>query len=168
MTRVLLTDNPNDLGPRAGVVQVDCACDCDCACPIEGSAPLPVLDLPVAYYLELTPRCNNRCPGCGNVYAGARPSSSPPWNRPQVGGGLRGGASPSPLDGTEWQALIARLARHAHHLKLTGGEPTLHPDFPSIVRAIEERDLSFALFSNGRWPDPGATIRFQARTDGEG
>jgi radical SAM protein with 4Fe4S-binding SPASM domain len=162
MANVILTDDPGDLGQQAGGAQVDCACDCDCACPIEGSGPLPVLDLPVAYYLELTPRCNNRCPGCGNVYAPARARvSSPSPDRPLRSKveGRGGGKASRPLDGDEWQALIARLAAHAHHLKLTGGEPTLHPDFPSIVCAVEDHGLSFALFTNGRWPDPGATVR---------
>lgn len=192
MVSVILTDNPNDRGPGtdpawANPAQVDCACDCDCACPVEGPAPLPALDLPVAYYLELTPRCNNSCPGCGNVYAGVRahPPSVPPagpggrkrrapgratspspadrFGRPEEGWG--GGKDALPLNGEEWQALIARLATHAHHLKLTGGEPTLHPDFPAIVRAIDGHGLSFTLFSNGRWPDPGATIRLLRETE---
>jgi radical SAM protein with 4Fe4S-binding SPASM domain len=60
--------------------------------------------------------------------------------------------------------MIAGLASHAHHLKLTGGEPTLHPAFPSIVRAVQASGLTFALFSNGRWPDPRATIRLLRRT----
>ena len=65
---VTLTNDPADLGKRPVSSHQDCACDCQCACPTDG-APIPVLSLPVAYYLELTPACTNRCPGCGNVYA---------------------------------------------------------------------------------------------------
>ena len=77
--RVILTDDPNDRGEQLNAAQVDCACDCDCACPVDSLSsdeassqgePTPVLSRPVAYYLELTPACQNRCPGCGNVYAG--------------------------------------------------------------------------------------------------
>jgi len=138
--RVRLTDDPTDLGKRPVPSHQDCDCDCQCACPTDG-APIPVLSLPVAYYLELTPVCNSRCPGCGNVYAARRASLSPP------------------LDGTAWRELIARLASHACQLKLTGGEATLHPAFAEIVHAVEDRGVPFTLFTNGRWPHPAALIR---------
>ena len=95
-------------------------CDCNCACPTE-SALVPVLSLPVAYYLELTPDCNNHCPGCGNVYARHR------------------GRLPAPLDGERWNNVIDRLVAHAYLFKITGGEPTLHPDFAAIIRAVADR-----------------------------
>lgn len=135
--RVILTHNPADLGERFVSSH---QCDCNCACPIDGMLT-PVLSLPVAYYLELTPACNNRCPGCGNVYAAARASLPPP------------------LDGKEWRGLIARLASHAHQFKLTGGEATLHPAFAEIVRTIEDCGIPFTLFTNGRWSRPAVLIR---------
>lgn len=136
--RVILTHNPTDLGERFLSSHQDCACDCQCACPTDG-APTPVLSLPLAYYLELTPTCNNHCPGCGNVYASSR-------------------ASP-PLSGAGWRELVARLAPHAQQFKLTGGEPTSHPAFAEIVCAVEERSIPFTLFTNGRWSHPAALIR---------
>jgi radical SAM protein with 4Fe4S-binding SPASM domain len=96
--------------------------------------------LPLAYYLELTPACNNRCPGCGNVYASRRENLA------------------RPLDGAGWLRLLARLAKHARHLKLTGGEPTLHPAFDAIVRGIDELGLPFTLFTNARWQRPAALL----------
>jgi pyrroloquinoline quinone biosynthesis protein E len=138
---VVLTNNPADLGKRFLSSHQDCACDCQCACPTDGT-PIPVLSLPVAYYLELTSMCSNRCSGCGNVYAAAR-------GRNQV----------SELDGTAWRDLITRLAPHTHQFKLTGGEPTLHPDFAEIVRTVEECDIPFTLFTNGRWSHPDALLR---------
>lgn len=136
---VVLTQNPADRGPAHAAARAECACDCNCACPIEGD-PTPVLALPVAYYLELTFACPNRCPGCGNVYAAERATL------------------PAPLDGARWRALLTRLAGHAQHFKLTGGEPTWHPDFPAIVRAVDALGVPFALFTTGRWPDPAATL----------
>jgi radical SAM protein with 4Fe4S-binding SPASM domain len=133
--KVILTDDPADLGERFACSD---QCDCDCACPIDG-APVPVLSLPLSYYLELTPACNNRCPGCSNVFADNRQSGF--------------------LTGLEWCDLIARLASHALHFKLTGGEATLHPAFPRVVHAIEEKGIPFTLFTNGRWARPNALIR---------
>ena len=144
--KVVLTDNPSDRGKRLVSSHQDCACDCQCACPTDG-APIPTLSSPVAYYLELTPACNNRCPGCGNVYAADRAPVSTCSE-----GIVR--SPPSPLSGSEWCDLISLLASHAHHFKLTGGEPALHPAFAEIVHAIEDRGIPFTLFTNGRWPRP--------------
>jgi len=138
---VILTDNPADRGILAAA-RADCACDCQCACPTDGAA-LPVLSLPAAYYLELTPVCNNACPGCGNVYGDAERAAPP-------------------LDGAAWNRLIARLSTHAQQFKLTGGEPTLHPDFIDIVQHIDTLGIPFTLFSNGRWADPPRMLRLLA------
>jgi radical SAM protein with 4Fe4S-binding SPASM domain len=153
--RVILTDNPTDLGGRSVSSHRECACDCQCACPTDG-APTLVLSLPVAYYLELTPACNNRCPGCGNVYAADRTSSS---LSPSIcSKGIARSPSPS-LSGAGWRDLIARLASHAHQFKLTGGEATLHPAFARIVHVVEDWGIPFTLFTNGRWSRPDALIR---------
>lgn len=143
--RVVLTDRPTDRGPRFVFRHHGSDCDCQCACPTDG-APTPVLALPLAYYLELTPACNSRCPGCGNVYAADR------------------AALAAPLDGPGWRDLIARLASHARRFKLTGGEATLHPDLDAIVQAIEARGVPFTLFTNGRWPCPEALIKLLKRS----
>jgi len=141
---IILTDNPSDVGERPPSFHQDCACDCDCACPTDGT-PTPVLSYPVATYLELTPACNNRCPGCGNVYAAQRADRH---------------AHPSPpLNGSEWRDLITRLAAHVRQFKLTGGEATLHPGFAGIVQAVEDLGIPFTLFTNGRWPHPERLIR---------
>ncbi len=117
-------------------------CDCDCACPVAGM-PVPELSLPLAAYLELTPVCNNRCPGCGNL--------------PMVG------RADGPLDGGGWIALIERLAPVLQQVKLTGGEPTLHPAFKEIVTALAAQQLPFTLFTNGRWEDPEALLSLLSR-----
>ena len=152
---VILTDNPADRGERFVSSHQDCACDCQCACPTDG-APTPVLSLPVAYYLELTPACNNRCPGCGNVYAADRFSLSLP---PSICSERIAGSPSLSLNGIEWRDLIARLASHAHQFKLTGGEATLHPAFAGIVHTVEDLGIPFTLFTNGRWSCPDTLIR---------
>lgn len=125
--------HPTTLNKQAQRQFSDCACDC--ACPTDGAAR-PVLSLPAAFYLELTPACNNRCPGCSNLYAEGR------------------GTMPPSLTGAGWRALIAQIAPHTQHIKLTGGEPTLHPDFPAIVDTLSTYGISFAVFTNARWIEP--------------
>ena len=136
---VVLTQNPQDRGPTPALRKTECACDCNCACPI-GTQAVPVLALPAAYYLELTPNCPNHCPGCGNVYAQGR------------------GTLPPPLDGPAWHALITRLAEHAQHFNITGGEPTLHPAFAAILHTVNALAIPFSLFTTGRWTRPAATL----------
>jgi len=122
------------------------ACDSDCACGINVGPIPPVAALPVFYSLELTPTCNNRCQGCYNVFAPNRQSRD----------GMIGHRQP--LTFAEWQGILARIAPHARRLKLTGGEPTLSPDFARIVRRIQHLDLEFVLFTNGRWLQPDALL----------
>jgi hypothetical protein len=42
-----------------------------------------------------------------------------------------------------------RSLRRLHTITLLGGEPTLHPDLPALVRAVKERGLSCQLMTNG-------------------
>lgn len=96
-----------------------------------------VLSTPVHYTIELTPHCNNRCTGCGNVdFAGD-----------------------SPLPISKWRVIFSAIRPHAAHVRISGGEPTLHPEFDAIVDILAEEDISFTLFSNGRWPDPEKMVR---------
>ncbi len=130
--KVILTDDQRDIGtPIKPSAQSDCDCNCDCACPIDGIAP-PVLPLPTAYYLELTPICNNACPVCANHDA-------------------HQGYRKPVLRTSQWETIITYLATHARHFKITGGEPTLHPDFEEIIGLIQDTGIHFTLFSNGRW-----------------
>ncbi|MBN1580123.1 MAG: radical SAM protein, partial [Anaerolineae bacterium] len=172
--KVILTDSRSDLGGRSVSAHSDCACDCQCACPtdrVSVGEPIPTLALPVAYYLELTPVCNNHCPGCGNgetfckepalcehqpAKAAIPSSTRGQWLRDS---GLM------PLDGAEWCDLVERLASHARQFKLTGGEPTLHPDLATIVRQIDCLGVPFTLFTNGRWMDPAALLHLLRDAD---
>jgi len=105
-----------------------------------------VLSTPVHYVLELTPACNNRCPGCSNVYARARRE------------GHSGRARHKPLDAAGWQRVLEIIGPEATQIKLSGGEPTLHPEFPTILDAATSYDAAVTLFTNGRWRQPTQLI----------
>lgn len=113
---------------------------------------LRYLATPVFYALELTPACNNRCPGCSNGF-----------NARQWGGADC--AVSAPLRADAWRRILAAIAPHAQRLKLTGGEPTLHPDFEPIVAAIEGHGVDFTLFTNGRWQYPLELLAFLQRCE---
>lgn len=91
-------------------------------------------------FLELTPACDNRCVGCSNVFAAQR--------------------TDAPLSGQTWSRLIERILPHVGWLKLTGGEPTLHPDFEAIVEFLAQRGVPFRLLTNGRWPPEAQMVAF--------
>jgi radical SAM protein with 4Fe4S-binding SPASM domain len=101
---------------------------------------LYVLSIPAIYALELTPVCNNRCPGCSNVYAARR-------------------SGPPPLTAQEWYNLLAPFISEAVQIRLTGGEPTLHPEFFRIFEEVTSHDAWVTVFTNGRWKDPGQFVK---------
>jgi len=99
-----------------------------------------VLALPAIYALELTPACNNRCPGCSNVYAAHR-------------------VGPPPLSGQEWRETLSPWLPEAVQVRLTGGEPLLHPNFWEILDLVTGYEARVTVFTNGRWDDPRAVVR---------
>lgn len=113
------------------------------------AAPLK-LSSPVYCNLELTPTCDNRCPGCSNVFLQEKVH--------------RATSLPPPLDLIGWQQVLAKLRPYIHSLRLTGGEPTLHPEFDAILRAISELALPFSIFTNGRWHTPAYLITLLCET----
>lgn len=98
---------------------------------------LYVPQVPTTYTLELTSYCNNACVGCGNVFS--RHLGQMPFER--------------------WESLLERLRPHLVNVRVTGGEPTLHHQFSSIIRAIDCLDVPFVLFSNGVWHNRQETIQ---------
>ncbi|MEJ2208625.1 MAG: radical SAM protein [Anaerolineae bacterium] len=119
---------------------------CDCACYAVEGQELPPLSAPVSFYLELTSTCQNHCPSCGNVFVTAegRLQGEAPVREHRGGGAC--------LPASTWQKILDRLAPYAFRLKLTGGEPTLHPEFETIVEQVAALDIPFSLLTNGRWP----------------
>jgi radical SAM protein with 4Fe4S-binding SPASM domain len=135
------------------LASVECDSQCDCACyALEGNE-VPLLSAPISFYLELTPDCNNRCPGCGNAFV-------------ERGGRAKDGRQPRPLDAAGWRRILDRLGPHALRLKLTGGEPTLHPQFEAIVTEVAGLGIPFTLFTNGRWQRPARTVCLLHEMDG--
>jgi radical SAM protein with 4Fe4S-binding SPASM domain len=117
--------------------------------PSTSSPTHPTLH-PTVAYLELTPACNNRCPGCSNtdfVADFATRALQPSFRRP-------------PLNGTDWERILDRMGPTVRFLNLTGGEATLHPDFEMIVTAIDRRGIDFAIFTNARWREPIRIIEY--------
>lgn len=95
-----------------------------------------IMSRPSICSFELTAACTNQCPACGNVFP-------------------RSGAD---LSCRSWHRILESLASHVQTLKITGGEPTLHPEFADIVRFIGEKDIPLTLFTNGRWAKPQGII----------
>ncbi len=80
----------------------------------------------VSVAVQLTTRCNLRCAHC---YVGSAGDDLPLGRLTRV---------------ADEAATVA-----CDSLEFTGGEPTLHPHFPDILRILEERGLSFSLVTNG-------------------
>jgi radical SAM protein with 4Fe4S-binding SPASM domain len=116
----------------------------DCACDVTVDQLGPSASLS-HFFLELTPDCNNVCPGCGNVFA--HPENA------------------LPLSVADWRAVIDRLLSMPPRLRLTGGEPTLHPEFEAIVSYINNQGIPFTVFTNARWSKPDAVIHVLAHKE---
>lgn len=98
-----------------------------------------ILAWPAIYALELTPACNNRCPGCSNIYSHAR--------------------RPAATDAATWERWLTEFGPQAVQIRLTGGEPTLHPEFFRILAAATAYGAQVTVFTNGRWPDPRMLVQ---------
>jgi radical SAM protein with 4Fe4S-binding SPASM domain len=107
----------------------------DGACPVcdlELETTLPFTARPSAPYrmdLALTYRCNNDCGHCYN----ARPRSYPELETP------------------DWIRIIDRCWELGiPHIVFTGGEPTLRPDLPELIRHAEKNGQITGINTNGR------------------
>lgn len=103
------------------------------------SVPLPHYlrpPLPTVFVLELTQRCQNDCVGCGNVFTHGK----------------------AELDLPAWGEILERLSPHIQALRISGGEPTLHPAFEKLVARIEALGVPWVLFTNGNWATPSQVI----------
>lgn len=100
--------------------------------------------LPTTAYIELTHLCNNRCPG----------HMDESYIANSVDGELNANSSCPPLNAWDWERILNELEPNLHFVNITGGEPTLHPDFLRIVTLLEQRGIHFAIFTNGRWRKP--------------
>lgn len=112
-----------------------------CDIPEQGelSCETQVLDLPEgipplrSFYLYLSASCNLRCRHC--------------WITPEFSGKPVPGMTIDPKALRE--AVIEAKTLGLTHVKLTGGEPTLHPQFKKIVTMLTAEDLSMGMETNG-------------------
>jgi radical SAM protein with 4Fe4S-binding SPASM domain len=103
-----------------------------CALPDLTRAPLfgTPIHAPYKADLALTYGCNNACPHCYNE-PGRYPMAS--------------------LNKQQWFEVVNRLHEiGVPHLILTGGEATLHPDLPDIIRYADRLGHVVGLNTNGR------------------
>lgn len=88
------------------------------------------VNAPYKVDMALTYGCNNECPHCYNEN-----------DRLQM---------PS-LHVERWYQVLDRLAElGVPHLILTGGEATLHPDLPKVIRYADQKGMVVGLNTNGR------------------
>ncbi len=62
------------------------------------------------------------------------------------------------MDITRWELIIDKLRPYIHALRITGGEATLHSEFPALMKRIDELGVPFVLFTNGNWVKADQTI----------
>jgi radical SAM protein with 4Fe4S-binding SPASM domain len=88
-----------------------------------------------SFIFEVTPRCNHACRHCYNFWQA--PGSAPPIGE---------------LDTTQTLALLTKALDETRcgHVTLTGGEPLLRRDLPSILDLLRERGVMTTVISNGR------------------
>lgn len=91
---------------------------------------------PSVFTFEITPRCQHRCIGCGNIF------DHEGWE----------------MDDTSWAAITERLRPYIRALRITGGEPTLHEQFGRIMEMVDGLGVPFVVFTNGNWADPRYVI----------
>ncbi len=85
---------------------------------------------------EVTQACNHACLHCYNVWQGPQ---STPYPRGQ-------------LDTAPTLDLLAKALDETtcSHVTLTGGEPLLRQDLPTILEFLQRRHIRVTLISNGR------------------
>lgn len=142
--RVRLVDNDSlhTYYQRSALTTLTSNCDCGIA---PGQVYIPPIANPTIYSLELTPSCNNRCPGCSNVFI------EDTYTRRML-------LARKPMPFERWRVVLDAIAPFVQQLKVTGGEATQHPEFEQIIGYIQERGIEFTLFTNGRWKSPGDII----------
>jgi radical SAM protein with 4Fe4S-binding SPASM domain len=99
---------------------------------------------PTIYTLELTTHCDNSCSGCANIDLVQRRDMA------QAHLGFM----------TNWQEIIHCIEQQPGSsdfiIRLSGGEPTLHPQFAQIVALLEEKKFRHVLLSTGKWSKAGS------------
>lgn len=81
-------------------------------------------------YIILTSKCNQRCLHCYGNYGMYVP--------------------PNELTGKEWDLVFQDLVKNnVFYVNISGGEPTVHPDFIEILDSLKKHKLHFIMTTNG-------------------
>ena len=116
---------------------------------IAGLQKLTLLDFPgrIACTVFL-PGCNLRCPFCHNASLVLPQQDSPP-----------------PMTADELLAFLQKRRGRLQGVCITGGEPTLHPDLPDLLRQIHLLGFEVKLDTNGSDPDALASLLSEGGID---
>ncbi len=88
------------------------------------------LKVPHNCYLILTSKCNMMCKHCYGDYGRKLPNRE--------------------LTGAQWEMIIKQLSQNRiFFVNISGGEPTVHPDFEFIIKSLVENNIYFQLTTNG-------------------
>jgi radical SAM protein with 4Fe4S-binding SPASM domain len=93
--------------------------------------------LPTTFVFELTQRCNNHCGYCYNAWR------APDLEYPKVG------SREMSIDQIEQAILKLRSEVQVDVIALSGGEPTMRPDFKEIVQLIHSLGIKTQIITNG-------------------
>lgn len=100
---------------------------------------IPFSRLPVLSEVAVTYRCNLRCSFC---YAGCNCTTNPAGD----GREMTAAEIEQVLDKIRWQAKVPSVS-------FTGGEPTLRPELPGLIRHAKQLELRVNLITNGTLVD---------------
>jgi radical SAM protein with 4Fe4S-binding SPASM domain len=90
---------------------------------------------PYIYTFEITAACNANCVGCGNVF-------------PHDG---------AYITARDCQVVLEHIS-HPEMFRVTGGEPTLSPEFAGIMQLLDGQGKPIVVFTNGAWEKPDAVV----------
>lgn len=88
--------------------------------------------------LDLTRRCNLKCVMCTQIRHSEDIPDHLAWYDPR-----------RELALADWVGLLDQVTSFRPRVHLTGGEPTVYPHFPDLVREIKARGLFMRLTTNG-------------------
>ena len=102
---------------------------------IMGLQKMTLLDFPGRVACTIfTGGCNFRCPFCHNASL------------------VLGGDVPGSMEPEELLGFLKKRRGLLDGVAVTGGEPTLHPDLPALIRSIRELGFAVKLDTNGTNP----------------
>ena len=84
-------------------------------------------------WLEITTRCNARCPGC---YRGCHLDENAGEHKD--------------LEAIKDEVRLLQQIRNCHTISISGGEALMHPDLDAVVAFIRQQGLRSLLYTNGR------------------